>query len=143
MRHRLAFAALLVLVVLLAPQPVPAAVRNCTAALVTSGLCRDAGEVLVSFSVPANVALNANDAIAALINYTPTTNLCTAGRVIERLCGGSGDAVQLGQVIPANQVASRWLRAVLIARTKERAADGAGQTARQAVLDGPDPDISQ
>lgn len=137
MRHRLALCLLLFLVSLVLPGPAPAEVRNCTAAHVSAGLCSNTSGVLLSFFVPDAETTDIHSAIAGLINYTPTTNTCTAGRVAERLC----TQAELGQVIPANQVVSRWIRAVVIARLREYRAANAAEVARQESLAGADPAI--
>lgn len=141
MLHRLSFSLLLLIALVLAPQRAPAEVRNCTASHVSSGLCTNTAGVLLSFYVPDAETADIQAAISALVNYTPTTNTCTAGRVAERLCGWPADTVQLGQVIPSSQVASRWIRAVIIARLREYRAAAAAETARQASLAGADPAI--
>jgi len=121
--------------------PSDASVANCTSAHVTAGLCPSTSFVLLSFAVPNADTADLQAAISAVLNYTPSTNLCTAGRVEDRLCGGAGDPVQLGQVIPSNQVVSRWLRAVMIARVREYRASAAAETARQTSLSTADPAI--
>jgi hypothetical protein len=135
--RRFALALLLLVAFLAQPSPAPAEVRNCTSALVTAGLCPTTSHVLLSFAIPSADTADLQATIAALIHYDASNNTCTAGRIEERLCSQA----ELGQVIAANSVVSRWVRAVLIARVREYRAGAAAETARQASLAGSDPAI--
>lgn len=117
--------------------PVAAEVRACSSQLVASGICPNAAHTLLSFAVPPSSVSGLHDAVAALVGYSPGTDLCTIMRVEERLCS----TAEVGQVIPANQLVSRWVRAELIKRYKQHRALAAGDAARRGSLAEPDPEI--
>lgn len=132
--------------------PAAGAVRPCTAAMVTAGLCSATDEVLLHYAIPAAVQTDFLDAWSAEANYQPTRPCADRLRrdehgLVLQLGPGDGDCTDelVGTEVPNPQSKAAsidaYIRHLLAARVRDYRRARAEEAAREAAEAEPLPEL--